>query len=89
MKKFFEKVRESRKVLENTDSEKVSFVLEAYGAYTEEAAQMNDELEFTGNPEATKLDFLIVAVTENVMTEEEFEEIWAAVNILSLASTPC
>ena len=84
MKKFFEKVREARKVLENTDSEKVSFVLEAYGAYTEEAA-----LEFTGNPEATKLDFLIVAVTENVMTEEEFEEIWAAVNILSLASTPC
>ena len=40
-------------------------------------------------PEATKLDVLIVAVTENVMTEEEFEEIWAAVNILSLASTPC
>lgn len=89
MKKFFEKVREARKVLENIDSKKVSFVLEAYGAYTEETAQMNDELEFTGNPEATKLDFLIVAVTENVMTEEEFEEIWAAVNILSLASTPC
>ena len=89
MKKFFEKVREARKVLENTDSEKVSFVLEAYGAYTEEAAQMNDALEVTGNPEPTKLDCLIVAVTENVMTEEEFEEIWAAVNILSLASTPC
>ena len=30
MKKFFEKVREARKALENTDSEKVSFVLEAY-----------------------------------------------------------
>ena len=70
MKKFFEKVREARKVLEDTNNEKVSFMLEAYGAYTEEAAQMNDKLEPIGNPEAMKLDFLTVAVMENVMAEE-------------------
>lgn len=89
MKELFEKAQEARNTLKSFEDRKVSYVSEAYGAYVTEAAEMDSELNFTGNPEGVKLDFLIVAVTENVTTEEEFEEIWAAVNILSLASTPC
>lgn len=89
MKQFFEKVREARNTLKSFEDRKVSYVSEAYGAYVTEAAEMDSELNFTGNPEGVKLDFLIVAVTEEGMSEEEFFAIWNALDIISLSLTPC
>lgn len=89
MKALFEKAQEARKTLEGFEDQKVAFVSEAYGAYTAEAAEMDSELNFTGRPDEVKLDFLIVAVTEEGMSEEEFFAIWNAIDILSLAFSPC
>lgn len=89
MQQFFEKVREARNTLKSFDDRKVAYVSEAHESYVTEAAEMDGELNFTGNPEGVKLDFLIVAVTEEGMSEEEFFAIWNAIDILSLAFSPC
>lgn len=89
MKNLFEKAQEARNTLESFDDRKVAYVTEAHEAYVTEAAEMDSELNFTGRPEAVKLDFLIVAVTEEGMSEEEFFAIWNAIDILSLAFSPC
>lgn len=80
---LFEKGREARNTLESFSDRKIAYVTEAHGAYVTEAAMD------TGRPEEVKLDFLIVAVTEEGMSEEEFFAIWNAIDILSLAFSPC
>lgn len=83
------KVREARELLNSTAPEKLAYIMEAHEAYVTEAARTNDELDFIGSPEQVKLDFLIIAVTETRMSEEEFEEIWKAVDIISVWNTEC
>lgn len=83
------KIREARELLNSTAPEKLAYIMEAHEAYVAEAARTNDELEFIGSPEQVKLDFLIIAVSESRMSEEEFEEIWKAVDIISVANTDC
>lgn len=89
MKELFEKAQEARNTLKSFDDRKVAYVSEAHEAYVTEAAEMDSELNFTGHPEAVKLDFLIVAVNEEGMSEEEFFAIWNALDIISLSLTPC
>lgn len=89
MKKLFEKVRTARQTLQGIDTSKVAYVSEAHAAYTTEAAQMDDELNFTGHPEEVKNDFLAGAVLEDRMTEEEFIIIWNAISIIDLAYSDC
>lgn len=89
MKKLFEEAQEARDTLKSFDDRKVAYVSEAHEAYVTEAAEMDSELNFTGRPEEVKLDFLIVAVTEEGMSEEEFFAIWKAIDILSLAFYHC
>lgn len=89
MTELFEQVGKARKTLAGIAPEKVSFVTEAYKAYTEEAAKMDDDLNPIGHPEELKLDFLIIAVTEENMSEDEFAIIWNALDTISIAHTDC
>ena len=89
MKKLFEQAGQARKTLAEIDPAKVAFVSEAHAAYVTEAAIMDDELNPIGHPEEVKLDFTIVAVTEENISEEEFTVIWNALDTLSLAHTDC
>lgn len=89
MKELFEQVRSANKILACTDPAKVAYVSEAREAYTAEAAKIDEELNFIGHPEETKLDFLIAAVTKESMNEEEFFVIWNALGIIDLAYTDC
>lgn len=87
--KLFEQAGQARKILAGIAPEKVSFVTEAYEAYTAEAAKMDDDLNPIGRPEEMKLDFLIIAVTEENISEDEFTTIWDAIDTISRTHTDC
>ncbi len=89
MKELFEKVRIARNVLEGIDTSKVAYISAAHSAYTTEAAKMDDYLNFVGKPEEVKNDFLMVAIVEDLMTEEEFIIIWNAIDIIQMAHIAC
>lgn len=89
MKELFEKVRTAREVLKGIDTGKVAYISAAHSAYTTEAAKMDDELNFVGNPEEVKNDFLVGAIVEDLMTEEEFIIIWNAIDIIQMSQIEC
>ncbi len=87
MRKLFERMAQARKELKSMDIKKVEYVQRAYDDYVTEAAKMDDDLKFVGNPEQCKTDWMIGAVMSELMNGVEFNRIFALLDVLAVGSS--
>lgn len=69
---FFARIHAARKLLNTTEEKVVFYVTRAYDEYITEAAKMDDELNFIGNPARVKRDYLANAIEEGITSEKTF-----------------
>lgn len=89
--RFFERLAEARRILNKYDREQIEYVEECQNEIAKEISRHYTEEEQLDNDDVIgvslsliKTDYLIGAIEDDLMTEEEFDEIFDALDIISI-----